>query len=163
THFVPPTVLSNPQLAARLGVTEEWILDRTGIRERRIADSGGTSDLIVPAAEECLRRAGLTAAHVDCLPVATITPDHLTPPRPAPGGVCHPPLGAPDRRGFRLLRRFLRLPLRPGHRGAVHRVWGGPPRARLWGGSHALHHRPGRPPHRCPPRGRRWRRPGGAG
>jgi 3-oxoacyl-[acyl-carrier-protein] synthase-3 len=78
-HFVPPTVLSNSELASRLGVTEDWILERTGIRERRIAERGGTSDLIVPAAEKCLRRAGVTAAEVDCVIVATITPDHLTP------------------------------------------------------------------------------------
>ena len=78
-HFVPPTALRNRELAARLGVTEEWIVARTGIRERRIAAAGGTSDLIVPAAEECLRRGGVSAADVDCVLVATITPDRLTP------------------------------------------------------------------------------------
>jgi hypothetical protein len=78
-HFVPPTVVGNPELSARLGVSEDWIVERTGIRERRVADGGGTSDLIVPAAEECLRRAGVSAADVDCVLVATITPDHLTP------------------------------------------------------------------------------------
>jgi 3-oxoacyl-[acyl-carrier-protein] synthase-3 len=78
-HHVPARVLGNAELAARLGVAEGWIVERTGIRERRIADAGGTSDLVVPAAEECLSRAGVPAAEVDCVLVATITPDHLTP------------------------------------------------------------------------------------
>jgi 3-oxoacyl-[acyl-carrier-protein] synthase-3 len=78
-HHVPTRVLGNARLAARLGVSEDWIVERTGIRERRIADAGGTSELILPAAEECLRQAGVSAAEVDCVLVATITPDHLTP------------------------------------------------------------------------------------
>ena len=44
-----------------------------------IADAGGTSDLVVPAATECLHRAGQGAMDIDCVLVATITPDHLTP------------------------------------------------------------------------------------
>jgi 3-oxoacyl-[acyl-carrier-protein] synthase-3 len=78
-HHVPPGTLGNAELAARLGVTEDWIVERCGIRERRVAVDGGTSDLVVPAAEECLRRAGLAAQDVDCVIVGTITPDHLTP------------------------------------------------------------------------------------
>jgi 3-oxoacyl-[acyl-carrier-protein] synthase III len=78
-HFVPPTTARNSDLAGRLGVTADWIVRRTGIHERRIAESGGTSDLIVPAASECLRRAGVPATDVNCVIVATITPDHLTP------------------------------------------------------------------------------------
>jgi len=78
-HYLPPTVLGNAALAARLGVTEDWIVERTGIRQRRIAEGGGTSDLVVPGAEECLRRAGIRAADVDCVLVGTITPDHPTP------------------------------------------------------------------------------------
>jgi 3-oxoacyl-[acyl-carrier-protein] synthase III len=78
-HHVPTRVLGNAELAARLGVSEEWIVERTGVRERRIADSGGTSDLVVPAAEDCLRQVGLSASDIDCVIIATITPDHLTP------------------------------------------------------------------------------------
>jgi 3-oxoacyl-[acyl-carrier-protein] synthase-3 len=77
-HHVPPLVRTNAEVATRLGVDEAWIADRTGIRERRILTDGGTSDLILPAAEECLRRAGAPAG-VDCVLVPTITPDHLTP------------------------------------------------------------------------------------
>src|SRR5687767_15124583 len=77
-HYVPPQVRTNAEVAARLGVDEAWIVERTGIRERHILTDGGTSDLILPAAEECLRRAGGPAG-VDCVLVATITPDHVTP------------------------------------------------------------------------------------
>jgi 3-oxoacyl-[acyl-carrier-protein] synthase III len=77
-HNVPPQVRTNAEVAVRLGVDEAWIEDRTGIRERRVLTDGGTSDLILPAAEECLRRAG-GPADVDCVLVPTITPDHLTP------------------------------------------------------------------------------------
>src|SRR5438270_3109316 len=55
-HFVPPATVGNSDLAARLGVTADWIVRRTRIHERRIAESGGTSDLIIPAAQEWLRR-----------------------------------------------------------------------------------------------------------
>jgi 3-oxoacyl-[acyl-carrier-protein] synthase-3 len=78
-HHVPSKILGNAELAARLGLTDEWIVKRTGIRERRVSEEGGTSELIVPAASECLERAGIPAAAVDCVIVATITPDHLTP------------------------------------------------------------------------------------
>src|SRR6185436_757568 len=46
----------------RLGIADDWIRQRTGIVERRIASSGATSDLIVPAARECLEQRGITAA-----------------------------------------------------------------------------------------------------
>src|SRR5438309_1807902 len=78
-HYLPPRVVGNAELAARLGVGEDWIVARTGVRERRVADSGGTSDLVVPAAADCLRRRGVGPEGVDCVIVGTITPDHLTP------------------------------------------------------------------------------------
>lgn len=79
SYYVPPTARSNRELAARFNTTEEWIVERTGICERRIAASGGTSDLIVPAALDCLAQAGITADSIDCIIVATITPDRITP------------------------------------------------------------------------------------
>src|SRR5262245_53962915 len=81
-HHVPPDILSNEHYA-RLGVDDAWIRERTGIRERRFARDGGTSDLIVPAARACLERAGLSPKDVDCVLVATMTPDRLTPPTSA--------------------------------------------------------------------------------
>ncbi len=79
THYVPPTIRSNQELAKRFNTTEEWIVERTGIVERRIAASGGTSDLIVPAALECVAKAGITVDSIDCIIVATTTPDRITP------------------------------------------------------------------------------------
>src|SRR5438093_183158 len=78
-HHVPPDVLSNDHYS-RLGVDDAWIRERTGIRERRFARDGGTSDLIVPAARACLERAGLSPKDIDCVVVATMTPDRPTPP-----------------------------------------------------------------------------------
>src|SRR5262245_3007304 len=60
--------------------TDEWILQRTGIRERHIVDPGvATSDLAKEAAVEAIRRAGLTPADIDLIIVGTVTPDMLFP------------------------------------------------------------------------------------
>jgi hypothetical protein len=53
-HYVPSQVYSNAHFASRLDTTDEWIRSRTGIVERRFATTGGTSDLVVPAAQRCL-------------------------------------------------------------------------------------------------------------
>jgi 3-oxoacyl-[acyl-carrier-protein] synthase-3 len=81
-HHVPADVLPNEHYA-RLGVDDAWIRERTGIRERRFARDGGTSDLIVPAARACLERAGRSPKDIDCVVVATMTPDRPTPPTSA--------------------------------------------------------------------------------
>lgn len=75
---VPPLSLGNAELAARLGVSEEWLFARSGIRERRVG-TGGVSDLIVTAATQCLAQRQLDADAVDCIVVATITPDYIVP------------------------------------------------------------------------------------
>jgi 3-oxoacyl-[acyl-carrier-protein] synthase-3 len=73
-------VVENSHCHESLGVSERWILERTGIRRRHIAaDQEATSDLVVPAAMACLQRAGRNAADVDTVIVATVTPDHLFP------------------------------------------------------------------------------------
>jgi len=77
-HYVPPDVITN-QAFEHLDTSDEWIRARTGIVERRILKTGATSDLIAPAALECLERRGLTAEDVDCLIVVTITPDRTCP------------------------------------------------------------------------------------
>jgi len=77
--YVPATIVANEDLAA-LGCDSDWIIQRTGIRERRRAsDSEATSDLALKAAEQCLERAGVSASEVDLILVATITPDHSSP------------------------------------------------------------------------------------
>jgi 3-oxoacyl-[acyl-carrier-protein] synthase III len=80
-HFLPDQVLDNAALASTMGRDDAWILQRTGIRERRIAPPGaGTAALAVGAALSALADAGRTSRDVDVIIVATSTPDHLTPP-----------------------------------------------------------------------------------
>ena len=77
---VPDRVLTNEDLERMVETSDEWIVERTGIRERRIAEAGeATSDLAVPAAEEALERASVRAREIDLLIVATASPDMLFP------------------------------------------------------------------------------------
>ena len=78
---MPPRVLTNFDLQVMgLDTTDEWIVKRTGISERRIADPEvATSDLGFQAAQNALRAAGLSAADIDLIIMATITPDTCCP------------------------------------------------------------------------------------
>lgn len=77
--YVPEQVVTNDDLAS-LGCDSEWIVQRTGIRERRkAADDQATSDLAYEASIDCLKKAGVAPSEVDLVVVATMTPDHLTP------------------------------------------------------------------------------------
>ncbi len=78
-HYAPPDIYENDRFERSLGVSREWILSRTGITRRHVQLSGATSDLIVPAALECLERARIHSQSVDCIIVATITPDRVFP------------------------------------------------------------------------------------
>ncbi|HEY1784822.1 MAG TPA: ketoacyl-ACP synthase III, partial [Pirellulales bacterium] len=81
--YVPDQVVDNEELAT-LGFDAEWILQRTGIRERRILPPElATSDMALAAAQRCLARAEVAAADVDLLIVATFTPDV-----PVPSAAC---------------------------------------------------------------------------
>jgi 3-oxoacyl-[acyl-carrier-protein] synthase-3 len=77
-HF-PERVLTNAELAQRLGKSESWIFERSGILTRRLAGSESTSDLILPAARACLHSARRDARVLDAVLVATVTPDHAFP------------------------------------------------------------------------------------
>ena len=78
--YLPQTVLSNADLAARLDTSDEWIIERTGIRRRHIAAPGEfTSDLAVAAAQRALDAAGKSPADIDLIIVATATPDQTFP------------------------------------------------------------------------------------
>ena len=78
--YLPQTVLSNTDLAARLDTSDEWIIERTGIRRRHIAAQGEfTSDLAVAAAQRALDAAGKFPADIDLIIVATATPDQTFP------------------------------------------------------------------------------------
>ncbi len=77
---LPDTILTNAELAAKVDTSDEWIVERTGIRERRIAKAGETtSDLALKAAHAALADAGLSAAAIDLIVVATTTPDETFP------------------------------------------------------------------------------------
>ena len=78
--YLPRRIVSNHELARDLETSDEWIRQRTGIGERRIAEPAElTSDLAVKAAEHALSRAGMSASDLDLLVVATATPDNTFP------------------------------------------------------------------------------------
>jgi 3-oxoacyl-[acyl-carrier-protein] synthase III len=78
--YLPQRVVTNHELARRLDTSDEWVRQRTGIGERRIAASGQlTSDLAVEAAERALANAGMNGSDLDLLVVATATPDNTFP------------------------------------------------------------------------------------
>jgi len=74
---VPDKVLTNDDLAARLDTNDAWITERTGIRERHVG--GTTSSLAAEAGRQALERAGIAAADIDVLVLATSTPDAMVP------------------------------------------------------------------------------------
>lgn len=78
-HFVPEDVYDNHHFESYLDTSDEWIVQRTGIKERRFLKEGATSDLIVPAAKNCLEKRGITPQDIDCVMVASVTPDHSFP------------------------------------------------------------------------------------
>jgi 3-oxoacyl-[acyl-carrier-protein] synthase III len=78
--YVPPRVLTNADLEKMVETSDEWILQRTGIRERHIVDPGmATSDLATMAGREAIKKAGLTPDDIDVIIVGTVTPDMLFP------------------------------------------------------------------------------------
>ncbi len=90
--FVPARVLTNVDLERMVETSDAWIVERTGIRERRIAASGEScSDLAVKAAERALEAAGVAAVDLDLILVATCTGDA---PLPATACVLQHRLGA---------------------------------------------------------------------
>ena len=77
---LPPRVITNDDLAALMDTSDEWIVLRTGIRERRWVDPDtGTSDLALGASQEALSAAGLSAPDLDLIILATLSPDHEFP------------------------------------------------------------------------------------
>jgi len=97
---VPERVITNDELATMMDTNDEWIRERTGIRERRIAAPGeALSDLCLPACRDALEQAGLDASEIDLIIVATVTPDMAF---PSTGAILADRLGAPDAAAYDL-------------------------------------------------------------
>ena len=78
--YLPERVLTNEELAATVDTSDDWIVERTGIRQRHIAADGElTSDLALQAAEKALGDAGIAAQDLDFIVLATTTPDNTFP------------------------------------------------------------------------------------
>ncbi|HEY0264597.1 MAG TPA: beta-ketoacyl-ACP synthase III [Granulicella sp.] len=78
--YVPPKLLTNSDLEKMVETNDQWIVERTGIHRRHIAEPGmATSDLSAEAAKDCLAKRGIDASEVDAILVATITPDMMFP------------------------------------------------------------------------------------
>ncbi|HXZ27914.1 MAG TPA: beta-ketoacyl-ACP synthase III [Terriglobales bacterium] len=98
--YVPPRLLTNADLEKMVSTNDQWIVERTGIRERHIADKGvAASDLAVEAAKRCLAQRGIPATEVEAIIVATVTPDMFF---PATACLVQHKLGVPGAWGFDL-------------------------------------------------------------
>ena len=90
--YAPRKVITNHDLEKLVDTNDEWIIERTGIRERRIAEKGQTtSDLAYEASRKALKAAGLGAEELDLILIATMTPDMIL---PSMGCVLQEKLGA---------------------------------------------------------------------
>jgi len=99
-HYVPETVLTNSDLEKIVQTNDEWILSRTGIKERRILNGQPVSFMGVKAAEMCLKRRGINAEEIDLIIVGTVTPDMLF---PATACIIQEKIGAKNAWGFDIL------------------------------------------------------------
>src|SRR5664279_1049279 len=89
---LPDRIVTNDELAQLVDTSDEWIVERTGIRERRMVDDKeALSDVALPACREALAQAGLEGADIDLLIVATVTPDMAF---PSTGAILADRLGA---------------------------------------------------------------------
>jgi 3-oxoacyl-[acyl-carrier-protein] synthase III len=80
SHYLPERRVTNNDLEKIVDTSDEWILERTGIRERRVAAKGqATSDLAAAAAQRLLEKRGMHASELDLIIVATVTPDMFFP------------------------------------------------------------------------------------
>jgi 3-oxoacyl-[acyl-carrier-protein] synthase-3 len=96
----PERVLTNDDLARMVDTSDEWIRERTGIRERRIAaPEEALSDICLPASRQALERAGVAASDVDLIIVATVTPDMAF---PSTGAILADVLEAPEAAAYDL-------------------------------------------------------------
>ncbi len=98
--YLPETILSNHDLAQIVDTTDEWILTRTGISERRIMKDGASSDMAAEAVKQLLEKKGLSPLDIDLVVVATVTPDH---PFPSTANIVCDKVGMTNAWGFDLI------------------------------------------------------------
>src|SRR3954449_9745247 len=97
---VPERVVTNHELSTLVDTNDEWIVERTGIRERRIArDDEALTDVALPACRRALEMAGVAAKEIDLVIVATVTPDMSF---PSAGALIADELGMPDAAAYDL-------------------------------------------------------------
>jgi len=99
--YVPEYRLTNTELEKMVDTTDEWIKTRTGIEERRILKGEGlaTSDMVIPAVRELCAKRGISPEEIDCMIVATVTPDMVF---PATANLVCDKIGAKNAWGFDL-------------------------------------------------------------
>ena len=98
--YVPPRLLTNQDLETMVATNDQWIMERTGIKERHLVDKGtATSDLAVEAAKKCLAKRGIGPEEIEVIIVATVTPDMMF---PATACLVQDKLGAKGAWGFDL-------------------------------------------------------------
>ena len=98
---VPERVVTNDELSTLVDTTDEWIVERTGIKERRIAaKEEALTDIALPAAREALADAGVDGSEIDLIVVATVTPDMMF---PTTSALLADALGARDAAAYDLL------------------------------------------------------------
>ena len=79
-HYVPDNIVSNDDLSKIMDTSDQWITDRTGIKERRFVNSNeGPSDLAIPASETAINNANINKEDIDFIIFATSTPDNYVP------------------------------------------------------------------------------------
>src|SRR5258707_1226656 len=98
---VPDRIVTNADLAKMVETSDEWIMARTGIRERRLPEPGplAMSELATPAARQALEQKGIAPASIDLLVVATVTPDMAF---PSTAAIVADELGMPDAAAYDL-------------------------------------------------------------
>jgi 3-oxoacyl-[acyl-carrier-protein] synthase III len=99
--YVPAKIVTNDELAKMVDTSHEWIVERTGIHERRFAtEQEALTDIALPAARQALERAGVEASSIDLVLCATVTPDMMF---PTSSALLADELGMPDAAAYDLL------------------------------------------------------------
>ncbi len=97
--YVPDKIMDNAYFEKIVETTDEWITSRTGIKERRLLEKGATSDLATGAAKDLLEKYNVSPEEIDCIIIATVTPDMFF---PATACIVQDNIGAKNAWGFDL-------------------------------------------------------------